>query len=300
MDGLEQATEQSGTSGRGQTCDCYDPRATGDRSGREGGGGGFDVFEQLARTVEGEIIPRLLLSHRVDPHRLRSRSVSVPIVDADVVGTFTRIVLKENVEAATAFLVALADAGYSRESLLLDVLGPAAGRLGAMWLSDDCSFFDVTMGLCRLHQILRELGFDEGVSSAVRVGGARCLLAPAPGEQHSFGLLMVDEFFRRAGWNSQALESGEPDRVLRLVGEDFHLLVGFSMSCDTFQGELTDLIAEVRRVSCNPNVKIMVGGPWFNADPGRVGLVGADLSAVDGRQAIVQTRELLRYDDARL
>lgn len=299
MDGLEQATEQSGTSGRGQACDCFDRRVTGVRHGRDDGGG-FEVFEQLARTVEGDIIPRLLLSHQVNPHRLRSRSVSVPAKNADLVGTFAEIVLKENVEAAEAYLAALAEAGYSRDALLLDVIGPAAGRLGGLWLSDECSFFDVTMGLCRLHQVLRDFGYGGGLASGLRFGGPRCLLAPAPGEQHSFGILMVDEFFRRAGWNSVALESGDPDRVLRLVREESHVLVGLSMSCDHFADTLTDLIREVRRVSCNSDVKIMVGGPWFNADPGRASLVGADLSAVDGRQAIVQTRELLRLSDARL
>ena len=42
------------------------------------------------------------------------------------------------------------------------------------------------------------MGFD----ATYKEGGRRALLVSVPGEQHSFGVTMVAEFFRRAGWDA--------------------------------------------------------------------------------------------------
>jgi methanogenic corrinoid protein MtbC1 len=299
MDGLEQATERSGTSGRGNACDCFDPRESADRPGRNGSGSEFEEYVKLARTVEGEIIPRLLLSHKAETRRLGSPSNSVLQLDSDRVEAFTRIVLKTDIQAAEAYLDGLRREGLTAEELLTELLGPTARRLGEYWLEDDCSFFDVTMGLCRLHQILRDFGQEYATDLAAVDPALRMLLAPAPGEQHTFGILMVDEFVRRAGWDALVIEDGDPARVLQAVDEDWFAIVGFSMSCDRFQNELKSLIAAIRARSRNRDIAVMVGGQWFNEDERRVAQVGADISAVDGRHAIVQIRSLLRPADAR-
>ncbi|MEJ1159226.1 cobalamin B12-binding domain-containing protein [Prosthecomicrobium sp. N25] len=299
MDGLEQATDVTGTSGRGNACDCFGPHEGADRPGRNGSGGDFEEYIKLARMVEGEVIPRLLLSHKADARRLRSPESSVLRLDNARVEEFARIVITDEVETAEAYLENLMNSGMSSESLLADLLGPTARRLGEYWLEDDCSFFDVTMGLCRLHQILRDFGRDhvEGLPSADP--SPRALLAPAPGEQHTFGLLMVEEHFRRGGWDPFLVEDGDPSRIVRAAREDWFAIAGFSMSSERYRAQLADLIAEVKAASRNPDLVVMVGGQWFNADIGRVADVGADISAVDGRQAIVQIRSMLRPADAR-
>lgn len=254
---------------------------------------------KLARTVEGEVIPRLLLSHKSDARRMMPPTHSVPSLLDERVEAFTRIVLKQDVRAAESFLQAMRLSGVTQEELLVDILGPTARRLGEYWLQDECSFFDVTMGLCRLHEVLRDFGHETGIALAPVGGSHRILLAPAPGEQHTFGLLVLEEYVRGAGWDSLVIEDGDRDHVLRAVAAESFSVVGLSMSCDRFEAPLAELIRDVRDRSVNRNIVVMVGGAWFNADDRRVEQVGADVSAVDGRQAIVQIRGLLHPADVR-
>ncbi|NJK90043.1 MAG: cobalamin B12-binding domain-containing protein [Myxococcales bacterium] len=94
--------------------------------------------------------------------------------------------------------------------IFLDLLAPVARLLGDLWLIDLCTFTDVTIGLSRLQQLVRELApaFEDGHD--LRGFGHRALLAPAPGEQHTFGMHLVEEFLRRAGWDVGCVPSVRP------------------------------------------------------------------------------------------
>jgi hypothetical protein len=41
--------------------------------------------------------------------------------------------------------------------VFIDLLAPSARRLGQHWEDDDCDFVDVTMGLWRLQEVMREV-----------------------------------------------------------------------------------------------------------------------------------------------
>ena len=70
-----------------------------------------------------------------------------------------------------------------------------------MWSEDECDFSTVTVALGRLQRLLRELSPAFGTEIEYPANGRRALFAQAPDEQHSFGLSMVAEFFRRQGWD---------------------------------------------------------------------------------------------------
>lgn len=125
----------------------------------------------------------------------------------------------------------------------------------------------------------------------VRSGGMKALLTTVPGEQHSFGLLLVSEWFSRAGW---AVVPGpfQTDRDIgRAVGAESLTLAGFSVGSETQLDRVAASIAVVRRKSLNPRIGIMVGGPLFNARPELVQRVGADATAVDAAQALAKAEE---------
>jgi MerR family transcriptional regulator, light-induced transcriptional regulator len=70
-------------------------------------------------------------------------------------------------------------------------------------------------------------------------------------------------------------------------------VVGLSVSCEVQLDALVSTIRLIRRASRNQAVGILVGGPVFVEHPEMVPLVGADATAVDGRQAPVQAENLL-------
>lgn len=263
---------------------------------REGGDTERDALEVrlalLARAIEHEIIPRLMLAHRAPDACLTLPTIADHEVNQDDIQEFAKLVLSPDEDLALPCVTAMRTRGISVETIYLDLLAPVARYLGELWNQDLCDFTEVTMGLGRLHRVLRELSPAFSRSSDCAANGRRVLLLPAPGEQHTFGLVMVAEFFRRAGWDVAGgpWEAGGDPSVM--VQREWFDVVGFSMANYLHMEDLRECIGKVRRSALNPNVGIMVGGPAFATNPEYVDLVGADASANDGSKAPELAEEL--------
>ncbi len=55
--------------------------------------------------------------------------------------------------------------------------------------------------MTRLQQIVHELSPEFERETAQAFDGRRILLLTMPGEQHTLGLMIVEEYFRRYGWD---------------------------------------------------------------------------------------------------
>ncbi|TRD12802.1 cobalamin B12-binding domain-containing protein [Erythrobacter insulae] len=186
------------------------------------------------------------------------------------------------------------EAGVSLDAIYLDLLAPAARKLGEMWENDECDFVDVTMGLWRLQEVMREVG----VRSPAPVvkdfeNQPRAIFAPMPGDQHSFGAQMIDEVFSRAGWDSEALVKPERRDLLDRLARKSYDLVGLTLSRDCPSAAVSKLIVAMRSMSANPNISILVGGRSVNDDPSIVAKVGADGTGADARAALEEAERLV-------
>jgi methanogenic corrinoid protein MtbC1 len=244
----------------------------------------------LAGAVEREVVPRLLVAHR--HYAAPPAPVCAPRT-ADV-EQMTGFVLANDQAAQDDLLQRLRAGGTDVESLYLDLLAPAARRLGEMWEQDLCDFTEVTVGLWRLQTILRDLGRSVIVPVPQTAAPTRrVLLLPAPGEQHTFGLAVVGEFFHRDGWLvSVGLLATAADLGSAVRHESFDV-VGISVGCGERMEPVAAAIRAARRGSCNPALRIMVGGPVFSAHPEFAALLGADATASDGREAVLRANALL-------
>jgi len=248
-------------------------------------GAGAVRMSQLARTIEREIIPRLMLAHRVVPEPLlRTQETGEPVTPDDV-RKFAKLVLSHGEEEAFAAIRIFRARDVPVESLYLDLLAPTARYLGELWEEDLCNFTDVTVGLGRLQRVLRELSPALGRSVEHPTQGRRVLLLPGPGEQHTFGLVMVAEFFRRAGWDVSGGGWAAAGDAAGMVHAEWFDAIGFSLGAEGHLQALADAITGVRQASCNGALAIMVGGPIFIEQPDLWGRVGADGVAYDGREA---------------
>jgi methanogenic corrinoid protein MtbC1 len=248
---------------------------------------------KLTRTIETEVIPRLLLAHGSAPLRVSASDLTVRPSGAENIASLVALVLGHELTSAASFVEGLRLQGASAESLCLDLLAPTARQLGELWEQDLCDFTEVTVGLWRLQQVLHDLGLAFRGELALRKTGPRALLVPVVGEQHTFGLAMVVDFFRSARWNvwSGAVKSNAD--LASLVRRESFAVVGFSVACGDRLEAVAGCIRAVRRASCNRAVGVMVGGPMFIEHPEFAALVGADATAVDGRQAVLQAEALL-------
>lgn len=250
-----------------------------------------DWLGDLAQTIEAEIIPRLMLAHGgVDAPQAAIGSASI---SAREIHDFANLVLAQDAGVVRRCVQAIRARGVGPKALCLDLLAPAARRLGELWEADLCDFTQVTLGLWRIQQVLHDVSpsFRSDLHSGE--SGRRVLLATLPGEQHTFGLSMVADFFRQRRWDVRLDTPGPRGEALRLLRAERFDLVGVSLGSETRVDELAEWIAAARRLSQQRDIVVMVGGPIFVSRPDWVPLVGADATARDASAAVDVAESLL-------
>ncbi|MBU3737605.1 MAG: cobalamin B12-binding domain-containing protein [Rhodoferax sp.] len=194
---------------------------------------------------------------------------------------------------AMALVASWVEAGIDLEHLYLDVVTPAARALGEGWLSDRIDFASVTLASYTLQQIVYEWSdkFLDSGSPASR--DLSLLVLSASGNSHGLGPSLLGQFFRRAGWRVQSECCESDTQLARIVQSEWYDLVGFSVSMDQWAAHLPACIARLRRLSANPGVLVMVGGPWVDAHPLQASALGADWVGGDAHEAERQARRRL-------
>lgn len=245
--------------------------------------------DSITRLVKSKLLNELRLNPQPVMRGPRSTAATF---SAREIAQFADLTLLSDDRPALDFIERALATRCSIETIYLDLLQPAARHLHERWLEDTCDFAAVTLGLCQLHHLVREL------SSAFHDDARRfrlahqALLTPAANEQHSFGLVMVGEFLRRDGWLVSRGPFTNSEGLGAAVRNERFTLVGLSLSCDSGLGALAAQIKCVRRDSLNRSVRVIVGGRVFIDRPELGASVGADATAADARQAVMLSRGL--------
>ncbi len=246
--------------------------------------------KDLGCIIEGEIIPRLLLSHSTQPHQMQR---SIGQSSAERARTLAQSVVEQDIETSALYVQSLVDSGTDIEDIFVDVVAHAARYLGERWEEDDLSFVDVTIGLSRLQQLLHRFGSNTtGYHDIVR-SGRRALLLPTPGEQHTLGLIVVEDAFRRAGWEVWGGHEVSRAELHNIIVSHEVQLVGFTLSSESLLDELTASIEDLRSSCHGAGMPIVVGGRYFSEDSEAYKHVGADAAAKDAREAVRISEELV-------
>lgn len=262
-------------------------------------GNGEKEFD-LSLLLENLVIPKLIADReqpgqRVDFTALAHTGAKCrrrSITDADV-DKFTRMSLHEDAGGLLDYVDHCLSNGSSVETVYVDLLAPAARRLGEYWEEDSHDFVDVTMGLWRIQEILRELTLRIPPKSKEGHGQRSALFSTMPGEQHSFGTLMVAECFQRAGWDADVMiEPTQSELTGKFAGRHYDL-IGLTVSCDCSTASLCSLVKAIKSVSSNPDIRIMMGGRVINEQPDLIEKCGADATAIDAPSAVALANDLV-------
>ena len=247
---------------------------------------------KLVRTIEGEIVPRLVLARRAKSSP-RSPAASMQRFPTDLdIKELVRLLLAHDAPVASAYVEAVRQGGVSLESICLELLAPAARELGELWNEDECDFMQVTVGLCRLHQVLRVLSAEFKVDECEAQPGRRILLAPIPGDQHTFGISLVAQFLRRAGWEVWHEFSSRSSDIVEVLRQNWFTVVGLSVGSETRLEDVAALISVIRQASRNRDVGVLIGGPLLVDRPELAALLGADATAIDGNEAVLRAQQI--------
>ena len=241
--------------------------------------------KRLLTLVEAEIIPRLMLAHRDSRHEAQDTAIR-----SHEVATFARALLSNHIPDATELIGQLCERGVKMEAIYLQLLAPAARYLGELWEADQCNFSEVTLCLWRMQTLMYDLSaaFHGGDLRPTARSGAerRILVASLPGQQHTFGLSMLSEFFRKDGWVVLAIPSPQAGEVQDSLSMHWFDVLALSASMDGEVNNLTKTIKAARKTSRNPRLAVMVGGPLFLRQPGLAATMGADGMSEDAPSAL--------------
>lgn len=245
-------------------------------------------LDQLIQSIETDIVPRLVMAQQglapvAPPSHLLGQ--------ADI-ASFTAVVLAGGTDEILAVVDEYRARGIALDRIYLDLFAPTARRLGQMWEDDTCDFASVTLGLHHLQGLLHTCRQDFAQEKLHPDPARIALLCPLPGEQHVFGLAIVGEFLRHAGWTVTDEAPASRQEMARLVQVRSYTIIGLTIGHDSLLETLTGCIRAVRRASRNRAIGVLVGGRIFTDRPELVALVGADAAAADGRSAVVQAERL--------
>ena len=238
----------------------------------------------IGSIIEGEIIPRLLAAHgEIEQRAPPERSMRVCESEAE---RFETLPLSMEADELLDQVDLMLARGASVESIFVDVLARSARRLGTMWEEDSCTFVDVTVGLWRLQETMRAVARRAPPIIEAVTAPRSIMLAPMPGDQHSFGTLMIEQVFLRAGWESELLFDPSRKDILTMLASRQFDIAGLTLSCDHDCDDMRQFVASIRSVSANPAIRIMVGGRAVGGDESLAREMGADGTALDAESAL--------------
>ena len=183
----------------------------------------------------------------------------------------------------------LAESGWHGDEIAKQLIEPAARAMGDAWLSDDCTEFDLTLGLGILQMAAHAVRYCDDVEK-LRSKTYSILLASAPGEPHALGTSMLADQFSDAGW---AVEMSFPTSDEALANQlEFQqpdaVDIGMSDAIARQGGiaRLRETVKQCRMVMPDQSLVVSVGGRLFAEASATAEHVGADHS----RQSIAGTR----------
>lgn len=282
------------------------PVGFGARSVRQGVEAGFQrkrpplvvrgtTLSHLSRTVEVEIIPRLVMAH--GQAALQIAPTHIPADDGGVTA-FAELVLGSKSHEAADVIQSHRDRGVSLETIYLTLMVPVARHLRHLWMNDEWNFADVTLALWRMQQLLRDFSPAFCADAGVKSAGLRALLAAGPDEKHDiahmmFGLVLAGEFFRRDGWDTWIEPDPAATAFIQTIRTQWFDVVELFASGDKKLDDLATSIRMIRRESSNRNIGVMVCGPAFTERPELVLLVGGDAVVSDFNQEALQAQNVV-------
>lgn len=256
---------------------------------------GISREAQLVQFIRKQVIPQLASAHGL------AQRASTQVRQRDAVDRFkpspealaalADLAVRENASAVVAYVEALLARGVPIEMAYLEWVAQAARQMGCDWESDRCDFSAVTIGMWNLQQALHLLSPVFLRNCAVTKSPRRVLLASVPGEQHTMGLYMTSEFFRRAGWDVWCELPPDYDDVIAKTRNEWFDLVGLSVGGEHKIEALAQAVAALRRSSRNSEVLIMAGGPVLLTNPEFAVTLGVDFTAGDARQAVLRAEQ---------
>ncbi|MDA9689105.1 cobalamin B12-binding domain-containing protein [Betaproteobacteria bacterium] len=256
------------------------------------------ISAPIPSTIHEEIIPRLLMAHRQKADIIKKtgfeNGCNIPAITAGNVEELSHMMVNEELSVSKSYLRILIEEGISIEQIYLDLLQPTARRLGICWENDSLDFATITLAVWHINQLMYYLS-PELLQNTVDHGKSkgRILLFPSLGSQHTLGLFMLSEFFRKSGWEVFADPALSEQDIFNTIEKKDFQVVGISIGSYDQKESTKKLICDIRRMYGSA-LKIIIGGPLAFCENNLFREVEADGQAADAREAVLLANSLVR------
>ncbi len=240
----------------------------------------LDVYEQsqanirqLKQTLPKDLVATLA---REVIHRLATRDRKLVHIPHDPspqeLDALCHALISDDNAAATAIITSVRAEGTPAEVVYLKYLAASARLLGEWWLEDKASFVEVTVGTGRMFAIMRgmrhlfEPDFNTPHKSAV--------FASVPGEDHTLGVRMAADLFRKDGWDIALKVGLEHDDLIAEIERMPRSIIGLSIGGRHSVDALSKLVVALH--ICRPNDPLLVSGQDIHEIRPILNLMGLD------------------------
>ena len=248
----------------------------------------------LNKTIESEIIPRLLMGHKLESANqvIDDQSSDIEVKQTEI-NDFCQTLLDGPIADCFTFIDRMQKSGHSLVSLYMNLVPASTRRLQQLWETDENSFIEVTLALGRAQNLIHQLSPSFMSQGKLSEFQGNALLINAPRSQHTLGILIMGEFFKLNGWNTTVeIETTSADLKDRIRLQAYDLLA-ISISCEDQWGTMETLLNEVKKVSKNKGILTMAGGPLFDFKPELVQECSADVCELTAEDAIKKVSDLI-------
>lgn len=203
------------------------------------------------------------------------------------IGRLCEALMSESDSSYRSVIASLVASGVSTEEVFQSYVPAASHFLGELWVSDQASFVDVTVGASRLQGLFRERQADvmAGWSDRSIPLGQSVLMIIPEFEQHALGAFVTADNLRRHGlWVHMAIGLTY-DELAELSGSSRFAMIGISIATRNSVEKTTKLV-DYLRSNTGYLPPIVIGGRAVEADPKAVTRTGADFAVRTAREAI--------------
>lgn len=191
-------------------------------------------------------------------------------------------------------------AGCPADTLVQDLIEPAARALGDAWLTDECTDLDLSLGLATLRR--GSMGVF-GHKAPIRPTGHSILLVTAPEEPHLLGSTLLADLFFEAGWHTElAFPTNTAELVREILSakvDAIDIALSDAMPRHDRIDALRKLIADCRAALPDRHLIVSVGGRAFADGPFTADMVGADHARISAVGTVGRLTRLVERHHSR-
>ena len=183
----------------------------------------------------------------------------------------------------------LAESGWYGDEVVRQLIEPSARAMGDAWLADECSEFELTLGLGILQMAGHAVRYSHAPDT-LRAKTYSILLASAPGEPQMLGPTLLADQFTDAGWSVEVANPGSDQALVNQLAQRRPDVLDLGLSEALLRQDriaaLRETVKQSRMILPDHSLVISVGGRLFAEASATAEHVGADHS----RQSIAGTR----------